>query len=69
MVIGNFHDISISLFSPGVTITSVIINQFAEATGELKLSVLMELALILFLITFLIMGFARYYILKRIVKE
>ena len=65
MVIGNFYDIAISLFSPGVTITSVIINEFAEATGKLKISVLMELALILFLITFLVMGFARYYILKR----
>lgn len=66
MVIGNFPNISVSLFSPGVTITSVIINEFAEAAGQLKISVLMELALILFLITFLIMGLARYYILKRI---
>ncbi len=66
MVIGNFPNISVSLFSPGVTITSVIINEFAEAAGQLKISVLMELALVLFLITFLIMGLARYYILKRI---
>lgn len=69
MVIGNFPDISISLFSPGVTITSVIINEFAEATGQLKISVLMELAFILFVVTFLIMGFSRYYILKRVERR
>jgi len=66
MVIGNFYNISVSLFSPGVTITSVIINEFVEAVGGLKISALIELALILFVITFFIMGFARYYILKRI---
>lgn len=69
MVIGNFPDIAISLFSPGVTITSVIINEFAEATGQLKISVLMELAFLLFIVTFLIMGLSRYYILRRIERR
>jgi phosphate transport system permease protein len=59
MVIGNRPEISLSLFDPSYTIASVIANEFTEATGDLYLSALIELGLILFLVTFLINGAAR----------
>jgi len=65
MVIGNSYQLSISLFSPGATIASTIANEFAEAFGKLHLSSLIELALILFLITFFTIAISRYVIIKR----
>ncbi|MGH9898995.1 MAG: phosphate ABC transporter permease subunit PstC [Pyrinomonadaceae bacterium] len=59
MVIGNRAEISSSLFEPSYTIASVIANEFTEATDVLYLSSLIELGLILFLVTFIINGFAR----------
>jgi phosphate transport system permease protein len=59
MVIGNNPTISASLFSPGYSIAAVLANEFSEATGELYLSALMELALVLFLVTFILNGLAR----------
>jgi phosphate transport system permease protein len=63
MVIGNATRISASLFSPGDTIASTIASQFTEATGDLYLSALVELGLVLFLITFILNGLARLLIL------
>ena len=59
MVIGNRPDISASLFAPGYTMASVLANEFAEATGELYLSALMEIALLLFGITIVVNAFAQ----------
>jgi phosphate transport system permease protein len=59
MVIGNATIISASLFSPGNTIASTIASQFTEASGDLYLSALIELGLVLFLITFILNGLAR----------
>src|SRR6202046_393374 len=59
MVIGNNPKISASLFAPGYTIASVIANEFTEATGNLYLSALIELGLVLFLMTFILNGMAR----------
>ncbi|MDH4229825.1 MAG: phosphate ABC transporter permease subunit PstC [Nitrospirota bacterium] len=63
-VIGNSHRLSASLFAPGNSIASTLANEFTEADGDLYLSSLVELGLVLFLITFLILGFAQLY-LKR----
>ncbi|MGA3299208.1 MAG: phosphate ABC transporter permease subunit PstC [Candidatus Acidiferrales bacterium] len=63
MVIGNNPQISASLFAPGYTIASVIANEFTEATGDLYLSALIELGLVLFLMTFILNGLARILIL------
>lgn len=55
-VIGNTFNITgVSLYQPLSTITSVIANNFAEANTELYRSALLELGLILFLITFLVL--------------
>jgi phosphate transport system permease protein len=59
MVIGNAAAISASLFSPGDTIASTIASQFTEATGDMYLSALIELGLVLFLMTFILNGLAR----------
>ena len=63
MVIGNDTAIRASLFSPGYTIAAIIANEFTEATGDVYLSALVELGLVLFLITFILNGLARLLIL------
>jgi phosphate transport system permease protein len=59
MVIGNRPEISLSLFEPSYSIASAIANEFTEATGDLYISALVELGLILFLVTFIVNGIAR----------
>jgi phosphate transport system permease protein len=59
MVIGNTPIISSSLFSPGYTIAAVIANEFTEATGDMYVSALIELGLVLFLLTFILNGAAQ----------
>jgi phosphate transport system permease protein len=59
MVIGNTPQISWSLLAPAYTMPSVIANEFAEATGTLHSSALMEIGLILLCITLLINVLAR----------
>ena len=63
MVIGNNPTISSSLFSPGYSIAAVLANEFSEATGNLYLSALIELGLVLFLLTFILNGLARLLII------
>ena len=59
MVIGNRPEISASLFDPSYTMASVIANEFTEATSQMYLSSLIELALVLFVITIIINALAR----------
>jgi phosphate transport system permease protein len=58
-VIGNAHKIHASLFDVGTTISATIANEFTEAVGDLYLSSLIELGLILFVITFIVLAFAQ----------
>ena len=64
MVIGNRADISWSLFDPGHTMASVIANEFTEATSNLYLSSLVEIALLLFVITIILNSIARFIVWK-----
>ncbi|MDR0622566.1 MAG: phosphate ABC transporter permease subunit PstC [Deltaproteobacteria bacterium] len=57
-VIGNRHAALDSIFSPYATITSVMANEFNEASG-LQLSALFSLALILFLANFMALTVAK----------
>jgi phosphate transport system permease protein len=59
MVIGNRPAISLSLFAPSYTLSSVIANEFTEATTSVYLSALIELGLVLFLISVLVNSLAR----------
>lgn len=58
-VIGNAHDISASLFTPGATISSTIANEFTEAVGDLYYSSLIALGLALFIVTITVLALAR----------
>jgi phosphate transport system permease protein len=58
-VIGNSHRMALSLHAPSNTIASTLANEFTEATGEAYLSSLMALALMLFLLTFVILAAGR----------
>jgi phosphate transport system permease protein len=59
MVIGNRPQISASLFAPAQTMASVIANEYAEATGDLHLSALAAIGLVLFGVSFIINTSAR----------
>jgi phosphate transport system permease protein len=63
-VIGNAHKISSSILAPGTTISATIANEFTEAVGDLYTSALIALGLILFVITFIVLAFARYMLLR-----
>jgi len=58
-VIGNAHHIKSSVFAPGTTISATIANEFTEAVGDLYFSSLIELGLILFFITFIVLASAQ----------
>jgi phosphate transport system permease protein len=60
MVIGNRHDISASLLAPGYTMASLIANEFTEASGDVHLSALMAVGFVLFVITLIVNGIARW---------
>lgn len=68
-VIGNAHELHRSLLMPGCTISSVLANEFAEASGGLYTSSLVELGLVLFLITTGILAVARALLLQLARKE
>ncbi len=66
-VIGNATRIGTSILAPGTTISASIANEFTEATTDIYTSSLFALGLILFVITFIVLTFARY-MLHRIKK-
>lgn len=51
MVIGNNLDLTASVLHPGYTMSSIIVNEFTEATYDLYLSALIEIGLVLFALT------------------
>jgi phosphate transport system permease protein len=59
MVIGNSPQISLSLFSPQYTMAAVLANEFAEAAGDLYLSALVNIGLVLFVMTLIINTLSR----------
>ncbi|WP_413736412.1 phosphate ABC transporter permease PstC [Sodalis sp. RH21] len=64
-IIGNTNQLdSISLFMPGNSITSALANEFAEAQAGLHTAALMELGLILFVITFVVLACSKLMIMR-----
>ncbi|HUN66375.1 MAG TPA: phosphate ABC transporter permease subunit PstC [Bacteroidota bacterium] len=59
MVIGNRPEIPHSIFDPAYSMASVIANEFTEATSDMYISSLIEIALILFAVTVVLNGAAR----------
>ena len=60
MVIGNNNQIEPSPFAPAQTMSSLLANEFAEASGELHRAALLEVALILLVMSLIINIVARY---------
>ena len=58
-VIGNAHRIPTSLFAPGTSISATIANEFTEAVGDIYKSSLIEVGLILFFISFVVLASAQ----------
>jgi len=54
MVIGNSAEIHHSLLSNGSSMSAVIANEFAEAVGDMHLSALIEIGLVLFIVTIIV---------------
>jgi phosphate transport system permease protein len=68
-VIGNAHELSTSLLMPGNSISSALANEFTEAVGTLYSSALVELGLILFLITFIVLSLSKLLLLQLTKRE
>jgi phosphate transport system permease protein len=63
-VIGNAHDLHASLLMPGNSIASTLANEFTEAIGDVYTSSLIELGLFLFVITFIVLAFAKLLLIR-----
>ncbi len=63
-LIGNTFNINTSLFTSGVSITSALANEFAEASSEMHLSSLLHLGLILFVISFIVLSASKLMLMK-----
>ncbi len=68
-VIGNSHKISSSLFEAGNSISSVLANEFAEASNDMHIASLMALGLILFFITFIVLIIAKLLLVQLSLKD
>lgn len=64
MVIGNRAQITPSLFQPAYTIAAVLANEFTEATTDLYLSSLIEIALVLFVVSLIVNALARWLVAR-----
>lgn len=65
-VIGNTNRITGSLFGPGSTIASLVALEFPESqAGSLKLSSLLALGFVLFVISFVVLAASRYLLRPR----
>ena len=63
-VLGNNHKIATSLLDTAATITVTLANEFAEADKDIYLSSLFYLALVLFVMSFIILAIAKYFLVK-----
>lgn len=63
-VLGNNHKIATSLFDAASTITVSLANEFTEADSDLYLSSLYYLALVLFVMSFIILAVSKFFLLK-----
>jgi phosphate transport system permease protein len=68
MVIGNRAEMATSLFAPGYSMAALIANEFTEANGDLYMSALIEIGLVLFALTMVVNAAARLLILATMRK-
>ncbi|BAF69698.1 phosphate ABC transporter permease subunit PstC [Nitratiruptor sp. SB155-2] len=65
-VMGNAHKIPKHLTDPATSIPVTLANEFTEADSDLYYSSLFYLALILFVISFIVIAFAKFYFLRKL---
>jgi phosphate transport system permease protein len=63
-VIGNAHQLAASLMAPGNSIASALANEFTEAVGDVYFSALIELGLILFVITTVVLALSKLLLMR-----
>jgi phosphate transport system permease protein len=63
-VLGNTHQITRSLLDAAATITVTLANEFTEADTDIYLSSLFNLALLLFIFSFIILAIAKFFLLR-----
>ena len=68
-LIGNAHQLTSSILAPGNSIASALANEFTEAVGDLYTSALIELGLLLFVITFIVLALAKLLLLQLARRE
>jgi phosphate transport system permease protein len=68
-IIGNSHGFPQSMFDSGSTIASTIANEFTEASTPMHTAALIALGLVLFIITFIVLGLARLMLRTSAVKS
>ena len=68
-VIGNAHNLALSLFAPGNSIASALANEFTEAVGDLYTASLIELGLLLFVITTIVLALSKLLLLRLSERE
>ena len=67
-VLGNAHQLSVSLLEPGNSIAATIANEFSEADSQIYLSSLIALGFVLFIVTFIVLSVARL-MLRRLARR
>lgn len=67
-VLGNAHNLSISLLEPGNSIAAAIANEFTEADSDIYLSSLIALGFLLFIVTFIVLAAAKL-MLRRLERQ
>lgn len=63
-VLGNNHQLTCSLLDAAATITVTLANEFTEADTDIYLSSLFYLALILFVMSFITLAVAKFFLLR-----
>ncbi len=63
-VLGNNHQITTSLLDAAATITVTLANEFTEADSDIYLASLFYLALILFVLSFITLAIAKFFLLR-----
>ena len=63
-VLGNNHKIATSFLDAAATITVTLANEFTEADSDIYLSSLFYLALVLFVLSFIVLAIAKFFLLK-----
>jgi phosphate transport system permease protein len=63
-VLGNAHELSASLLMPSNSIAAAIANEFTEADSQLYRSSLIALAFLLFVVTVIVLSFAKLLLLR-----